>query len=392
MTALPSDDRMEPTERERFTFWPDGAAEPLQCELLPCDVRLASLRSSHARAALHELAGALFFSDTCRFAAYVDDGEEGSLAVDAACMPQLDNAVVDPDAFAGVQIFEGETALDMCGVVSQITRCLADTDVPILYISTYYSDIVLVPAAQLDRTLALLQRESPTAGPSAGGAAMCGATLQCAPTAQLLPSRRNSEASVHLSPMPSPLRLIRVPDEHRSACTHAAMRALFYDRPGFCSMTRTSAALSLLVSAHAAAWFPAGLHHQHTSTWCAVRLSKGAVPLSDSALVAAVAPPLARASIPIYYSSAFDSDFVLVPQPALARAVHTLRDQLRASVDEAEGVGCQETMAEQAVGQQAMVEQVVTEQAAEAVALSFQRVSDGASSVHDIDSSPSRSQ
>lgn len=86
------------------------------------------------------------------------------------------------------------------------------------------------------------------------------------------------------------------------------------------SLTRTDAELSVVC--------PASLvpdEVQAERDWCMLRLT-GPFPFDLTGVLAAILAPLAAATIPIFALSTFDTDYVLVKTPDLARAAVALRE------------------------------------------------------------------
>lgn len=86
------------------------------------------------------------------------------------------------------------------------------------------------------------------------------------------------------------------------------------------SLTRTDDELSVVC--------PASLvpdEVQAERDWCMLRLT-GPFPFDMTGILAAVLVPLGAATIPIFALSTFDTDYVLIKTPDLARAVTALRD------------------------------------------------------------------
>lgn len=86
------------------------------------------------------------------------------------------------------------------------------------------------------------------------------------------------------------------------------------------SLTRTDDELSVVC--------PASLvpdEVQAERDWCMLRLT-GPFPFDMTGVLAAVLVPLGAATIPIFALSTFDTDYVLIKTPDLARAVTALRD------------------------------------------------------------------
>jgi hypothetical protein len=87
----------------------------------------------------------------------------------------------------------------------------------------------------------------------------------------------------------------------------------------FLSITRTAAELSI-VCAEAQAPAPARVERG----WRCLAL-RGPIPFSATGVLAAMANPLALAGVGIFAVSTFDTDYVLVKQAQLAKALAALR-------------------------------------------------------------------
>ena len=101
----------------------------------------------------------------------------------------------------------------------------------------------------------------------------------------------------------------------------------------FRAFVQTEDDISLLLPRQALELFPPGVLRVHAQPWQSVLVAKGAVPLSESRLVSALAVTLATARVPIFYFNTFSSSYVLVEQAQWAAAVAGLRDSLGIDVE-----------------------------------------------------------
>jgi hypothetical protein len=90
---------------------------------------------------------------------------------------------------------------------------------------------------------------------------------------------------------------------------------------GFVSITRTPDELSIVCPEEAVA-----PDTESEDGWRAL-VVPGPIPFSQTGVLAALANPLAAAGIPIFAISTFDTDYVLVREPDLERALAALRPQ-----------------------------------------------------------------
>ena len=89
----------------------------------------------------------------------------------------------------------------------------------------------------------------------------------------------------------------------------------------FLSMTRTEGELSIVSSS---ADVPAGVTSE--TGWCCLRV-EGPLPFDMTGVLAALSAPLAKAEIPIFVVSTYDTDYLLVKAADLERACATLSDE-----------------------------------------------------------------
>lgn len=93
---------------------------------------------------------------------------------------------------------------------------------------------------------------------------------------------------------------------------------------GFASVTRTPSELSIVCVEHAV---PEGV--QSEKGWIRLEL-EGPIPFNLAGVLHAFLDPLARAGVPIFALSTFDTDWVLVPESRLDDALSALRRMMDA--------------------------------------------------------------
>ena len=65
--------------------------------------------------------------------------------------------VVFTECWKGIQVYEGASAINQIGLVAKISAPLAGVGIPIIYLSTYNSDLILVPEDKEKQALDLLK-------------------------------------------------------------------------------------------------------------------------------------------------------------------------------------------------------------------------------------------
>jgi hypothetical protein len=96
----------------------------------------------------------------------------------------------------------------------------------------------------------------------------------------------------------------------------------------FFSVTSTAEELSIVCSG---AQVPSDIVHENG--WACLKLH-GPFPFSETGILASFVRPLSKRAIPIFAVSTFDTDYVLVKQEWVEKAVQALRD---AGHEEAQG-------------------------------------------------------
>ena len=88
---------------------------------------------------------------------------------------------------------------------------------------------------------------------------------------------------------------------------------------GFSSITRTATELSLVVRSDRV---PAGIRAE--SGWRALEV-EGPIPFSATGVLESLLAPLARSAVSVFAIATFDTDYLLVRERDVARAVESLR-------------------------------------------------------------------
>lgn len=374
---------------QSFPLTVDGRA--LECTVLGFRVNAASIALSRVDAAMSSLLRLLFYpadgAPGPRLAAVTRADDALSLIWDAECdlSSVRDDGLFNgtPISHVAIEVMMGSAAIDMTGLIASLSAPLAELDdVPLLYVSTYNTDVILVPEERLDETIAMLRsRFSPkSSGPphpspvAVDAAAVAAAGDSAAPSPPVpppsvppvssagagasavdastsspaaVPARASTPvwatailegegglgAYVGLTATRQPLHLCNMPKQNRDKCLYALLRALFFGNSSFCSFVETDADISLILDGPALALFEPDLLTVHGQTWTALRVYKGAVPFGESKLVSLIALALADAEVPLYYCSTAVLDFVLVESGSATRAMKCLRDDLHVEVD-----------------------------------------------------------
>lgn len=287
-------------------------------ELIPeCAVRVATLPLELVPSTIHLLLRLIFFSERSdRFLSVTSTEADVTIVAEAEDLVPFESTglLQDEIDWRCVRVGEGAVGFDKVGVLERITGPLAHAGIPVLYISTFSADYVLLPADRLDDALSQFAPDG--ARPDELGAA---------PPAHTHP----------LVVLPGTTRMVQIDKAKREAHTHALLRLLFLPHAGdvphqIVSLTETPDECSLLESSVRAAgeadWLAEHAAHsegmQHDSQlWAPLRVGDlGGTPLDETGVVATQAAVLGKAEVSVLYLSTYYSDFTLVPCDDLPRA------------------------------------------------------------------------
>lgn len=213
-------------------------SSPLECRVLPHSLTILSMRPGAAARHMHAVLGAMLFSKA-PFFTISRANDEFSLITDSSVAPSLpdDAAVVLSRDYGAIQVVEGESALSAVGVISSITRGLSSAIEGLIYLSTFSTDLILVPRSQLWDAVGLLKAVQAGEPPP-----VCGWP---GPSGAAEPA---DGPHAHLWPVAGCVQLIRVDRERGARCAVEALRALFYTpEAAFVSWTQCGDEVSMLL-------------------------------------------------------------------------------------------------------------------------------------------------
>ena len=320
-----------------------GSRHGHNVELMPLDikVKVATMQAELVPEIFHPLLKLLFFSphksnvDSSWRQVCLADGRLSIIAKQEE-LDVLPNFTVDPTDWSVVQVSEGQHGFDSVGVVERVTGPLAAANVPVLYISTYQTDYVLVPSEQLDAALAQFEIVDAQSMRSNSGASLEANETQREEsfggeaTCQSVVAKTDAHPLAVLEDAAS--HIFSIACSALESHTGALIRLLFMPLPGdaphaLISLTETAEEVSLLCG-HAT-WFfdyasrAEGIRMGGSSAWIPIRIGPEAgTPLEEIGLIATHANVLMSASIPILYNSTCAADYALVPDNELDSAMN----------------------------------------------------------------------
>jgi hypothetical protein len=123
------------------------------------------------------------------------------------------------------------------------------------------------------------------------------------------------------------LVLASIKKEHLEVCTNALLKLLLFPSSNdrFFSYNDTSDEVSLILDENAVLQFPPEILQHTNQIWRAFQVDEGPLGFESTGIVSSISHPLARARIPIYYLSTYQTDYTMVEEETLPAAIAALR-------------------------------------------------------------------
>jgi len=185
-----------------------------------------------------------------------------------------------------------------------------------IYLSTYNTDLILVPEEKHDEALKLLNHSvSQPRSPRA------------------LPASITPGLQVFLTVLPDKLAIANFKSQDIRLSCHSLIQQFFFPSSTnrFFSFTGFPTETSIILERSILSTFPADSLEIHPSTWIALEVHVGT---SSGMNVNMLSGLLANADISIYYLSTFHTDFILVSEDKVASAIECLKSNLSIIVEE----------------------------------------------------------
>ncbi|KAL1528900.1 hypothetical protein AB1Y20_010222 [Prymnesium parvum] len=282
------------------------------------DVRIATLHVDDVEPAMYGLLRLLFFdrTDERRFVSVTCTQRMITLVADQARLALVPGLEVDSTEWAVLRV---DGVLDVVGAIASLTSPLAAAGIPVFHLSTYDSELVLVPRAHLEEALHCFS----------GGAAAAADDEERPPSPE--GGGRRSFALKILAE--HRMTILRLEKQFEPWHLHALLRLLFFPEPDDPEPSVVNLTWSpdneLSILAGVSPWWmehcqtsPEGLSGIHQEEMVPISL---VAPLNATGVVAAMATVLAGCQISILGCSTLlggglATDFTLVPLSKLAEA------------------------------------------------------------------------
>jgi hypothetical protein len=257
----------------------------------------------------------------------------GALEVVAEPSSDTNSTNVEPTTrplfWCAIQVAEGADT-GLTSPAAAISKPLAEGGISIFYLSTCEADWILVPEMRIYDAIERLQGifEIWTEGleelelmmpkSSRSGRASKEGVVQPQPTV-----KRH-----RLAFPPEPICLCSVQEEASHSIAQSVIKEIFFpsDNKRFFSYTETGEEYSLIMDKNCMKTFP---EHSITSGshWRLIKVADGPLGFEEFGIVAALAQPLTSNKISLFYVSTFFTDYALVPEQNLRKAIDCLKSE-----------------------------------------------------------------
>ena len=193
-------------------------------EVMDDYVRVCTLRRSQIPTVFHSLLRITLFTDRERFLSVTVSASDVTLVAAPEDLAHFDGLGLQQDGtdWRVVRVGEGAEGFEKVGVIERITGPLAAASIPVLYVSTFSSDYVLIPSDRLDEALGLFGHAAAPATEHAPSSSE--------PDRDSVEPEASVEAVRHSHPvfvLPARTRILQIERRHRHAHTSALIRLLF---------------------------------------------------------------------------------------------------------------------------------------------------------------------
>jgi len=249
--------------------------------------------------------------------------------------------VVFTECWKAIQVYEGSSAINQVGLVAKLSAPLASARLPIIYLSTYNTDLILVPEDKEKQALDLLKSNlAHKQKPQKKAASSENLKAALSSTASSRPSVGSSTArppQFVVTPLPHRLSISTFKSSDFTESNALTMLKLLVFHSSHTSrlfsITRCPGEMSFIMDKTSVSQFKENALEAHADTWRAIQvLGEGTSTVGNN--VNAFSQVLASASIAIYYLSTFNSDFILVPEGKVDAAINCLKEHFFIIIDE----------------------------------------------------------
>jgi len=298
------------------------SSKSLSISSIPQKVYLASVSKDTLESCFKVIIKLTFFTDrTNSFFSYTETEDEVSLILDEKSLSLFaaavgpNQVVVSPGIWKVLQVYEGASALNETGVISRLTEPLSQAKIVMIYLSTYNTDLILVPEEKHDEAFSLLNK------------------AVTEPTESINKHEVSAKGQVFLTVLPDRLLIVNFKSQDLRSSCHSLLQQFFFTSNRFFSFSASPTETSLLIAADSVVSFPPDVFDIHPQTWKALEVQVGSNVFSGTN-VNLLSNILAKAGISIYYLSTFHTDFILVPEDKVQEATNCLKNNLAVIVEE----------------------------------------------------------
>jgi len=298
----------------------------LPISLLADSVLLLSFSKEEIKYLISGILKMAFFTAENRFFSFTVTEDEVSLIVSVDSLHEIEQLktkdqtiTISPGKYKVIQIYEGPDVLDETGLISFISSRLQTENIPIIYLSTFNTDLILVREEHAEKAFKYLTTQTPPLNPSPNVTTQP-ATIISKNQKQKL----NSQMSV-IKLENNVLDIVTCSKSNLPHLTHSFLKEILFPDPNqrFFSLTICGNDATFVVDNKAAF---SGPHLQiHTKLWCCLQVTAGSSG-SSGASVHAISATLAKHDVSLYFLGTFGSDFVLVREEQSKQALKVLQE------------------------------------------------------------------
>ncbi|PRP82990.1 GATS-like protein 1 [Planoprotostelium fungivorum] len=263
------------------------------------------------------------------FLSYTETDEEVSIIVDEDSLARLqqvlrDEAKVAPKCWSALRVYEGASAINIVGLVSHLSAPLYRENLDSVYLSTFLTDLIMVPEEERDVAVKLLEGIC-----KKGEEKMTIHDISSLPPPPMDTKSVNKTVTINTLPHRLVIAYFDATPQNVETITHSLLRQFFFppSQERIFSFTSSLGEITLLVNADSLHTFPSGLLSTNRATWKAIQVQDSGTAFSG-ANVHVFSRILAGAGVSIYYLSTANSDYILVPEESIDDALTALRSRL----------------------------------------------------------------
>jgi len=212
--------------------------------------------------------------------------------------------------------------------VSSLSTPLERAQIDIIYLSTFNTDLILVPEDNTDKAHQLISSATD----------LLEKIHHWTKPPSIQPHEVENNPQVIVKVLPNEMCIANFRSmEFVSMATFNLLHQFFFserDSSGFFSFTSSSTEVSIIVDKNSLSNFPPDLLEIHSNTWRAIQVLGEGLQGFVNNHVSIFSRILAEVNVAIYYVSTFNNDFIFVSNDKITAAINSLQKHFTILVDE----------------------------------------------------------